>query len=181
MNRKIMNRKIRTLVALSCMCVLFGCGGGGDGGAGGGKVGADLGSAVIKLSTRGTLPEGSAIAGIGVTVNLPAGMTVVTDTSGKVATGVVTGSGVTEGKATILEPDYVAPAATAPAKISFVLAGTDAAGFGTGEFATVRCAVAAGVTPAPTDISLSDFKPVDLRGGAITGLSATHTAEFQLK
>lgn len=174
-----MKTRIGSFVALICMSVLFGCGGGGGGGAGGGKLEPDLGNAVVKLSAQGTLPEGSSIAGIGITVNLPAGMTVVTDSAGKVVSGVVTGSGVTAGKATVVEPDYVAATAATPARLSFVLAGTDAAGFGTGEFATVRCTVATGATPAATDITLSDFKPVDLRGVAITGLSATHTAEFK--
>ncbi|OGW37537.1 MAG: hypothetical protein A2X58_11025 [Nitrospirae bacterium GWC2_56_14] len=170
------------LAVCICALVMFGCGGGGGGGTGGGsKVEPDPvpTTAVVKLYTEGVLPEGTSLAGIGITINLPAGMTVQMDGDGKVAAGTVEGSGVTAGKATLAEPDYTPATDTAPAKLSFVLAGTDAEGFGTGEFATVNCNVTAAVTPQATDITLSDFRPVDLRGAAVEGVTAAHTAEFK--
>ena len=170
------------LAVCICALVIFGCGGGGGGGTGGGsKVEPDPvpTTAVLKLYTEGVLASGTSLAGIGITVTLPAGVTVQTDVDGKVAAGTVEGSGVTAGKATLAEPDYTPATDTAPARLSFVLAGTDAEGFGTGEFATVTCNLAAGATPQATDITLSDFRPVDLRGAAVEGLTAAHTAEFK--
>ena len=170
------------LAVCICALVMFGCGGGGGGGTGGGsKVEPDPvpTTAVLKLYSEGVLPAGTSLAGIGITVNLPAGVTVQTDVDGKVAAGTVEGSGVTAGKATLAEPDYTPATDTAPARLSFVLAGTDAEGFGTGEFATVNCDLAAGATPQATDITLSDFRPVDLRGAAVEGLTAAHTTEFK--
>lgn len=173
---------VKYLVICASALVIFGCGGGGGGGTGGdSKQEPDpvATTAAVKLFSEGTLPAGTSLAGIGITVNLPAGMTVKTDSDGKVVEGTVAGSGVTAGKATLAEPDYTPASDTAPAKLSFVLAGTEAEGFGTGEFATVTCDLAAGTTPQATDITLSDFKPVDLRGGAVAGLTVTHTAEFK--
>lgn len=170
------------LAVCICALVMFGCGGGGGGGTGGGsKVEPDPvpTNAVVKLYSEGVLPAGTSLAGIGITVNLPAGVTVQMDDAGKVVGGAVAGSGVAEGKAVLAEPDYTPATDTAPAKLSFVLAGTDAEGFGTGEFATVTCLVAAGTNPQPTEFTLSDFSPVDLRGAAVEGLTATHTTELQ--
>lgn len=165
-----------------CTLIMFGCGGGGGGGTGGGsKVEPDPvpTTAVVKLFTEGVLPQGTSLAGVGITVSLPAGVTVQTDDAGKVVGGTVAGSGVTEGKAVFAEPDYTPATDTAPAKLSFVLAGTDAAGFGTGEFATVTCVLATGANPPATEFTLSDFRPVDLRGAAVEGLTATHTVELK--
>lgn len=174
----------KMLMGLFLLCTfmgLFGCGGGGGGGTGGGsKVEPDPvpTTAVVKLYAEGVLSEGTSLAGIGITVNLPAGVTVQTDSAGRVVGGAVAGSGVTEGKAVIAEPDYTPATDTAPGKLSFVLAGTDAEGFGMGEFATVTCDLAAGANPQPTDFTLTDFRPVDLRGAPVDDLAATHTLEL---
>ena len=170
------------LAACICALVMFGCGGGGGGGTGGGSKVEPAPvptTAVVKLYSEGVLTSGTSLAGIGITVNLPAGVTVQMDDAGKVVGGAVAGSGVAEGKAVLAEPDYTPATDTAPAKLSFVLAGTDAEGFGTGEFATVTCLVAAGANPQPTEFTLSDFRPIDLRGAAVEGLTVTHTAELQ--
>lgn len=177
-----MIRLMKQVVVIAGALALFGCGGGGGGTAGeGGKttVNVPVTSAVLKLSTEGSLPSGTSLAGIGITVNLPPGLTVKTDSSGKVEAGSVAGSGVTAGKAMTAEPDYTPPTANVPGKLTLVLASTEPQGFGTGEFATVTCDVAAGTTPKATDFTLSGFSPVDLRGAAVSGLSVTHTAEFK--
>ena len=177
-----MKKILQGLVLLCTAMALFGCGGGGGGGTGGGsKVEPDPvpTTGVLKLFTEGILPPGTSLAGIGITVNLPAGLTVKTDVDGKVVAGTVEGSGVTVGKSTLAEPDYTPATETAPAKLSFVLAGTEAEGFGPGEFATVTCDLAAGATLQATDITLTEFRPVDLRGAPVDGLTAAHTVEFQ--
>lgn len=177
-----MNMKtLLKLVILIGSLTMFGCGGGGGGTATdkGGGTAVQPTTAVLKLSSQGTLPTGTSIAGIGITINLPAGVTVKTDSTGKVASEAVVASGTTAGKASFAPPNYVPAAGTTPAKLSFVLASTEAAGFGTGEFATVTCDVATGTTPAATDVTLSDFKPIDLKGVDIPGLSAVHTLELK--
>lgn len=177
-----MKKMVMSLLLICIAMALSGCGGGGGGGGGGGsKVEPDPvpTTAVVKLFTEGILPPGTSLAGIGVTLSLPAGVTVQTGTDGKVVAGTVAGSGVTEGKAVFADPDYTPATDTAPAKLSFVMAGTDAVGFGTGEFATVTCTVAAGANPQATAFTLSDFRPVDLKGAPVDGLAGTLTLELK--
>ena len=175
-------KKFMERLFLMCLAMaLFACGGGGGSGTGGGsKVEPDpvQATAVVKLFSEGILPEGISLSGIGVSIDLPAGMTVKTDTTGKVVAGAVAGSGVTAGKAALAEPDYTPATETAPARLSFVLAGTEAEGFGVGEFAAVTCEMAAGTPAQALDIQLADFKPVDLRGAPVEGLTVSHTADF---
>lgn len=178
---KNMKALLKLVILIGSFAMLFGCGGGGGDSSsdkGGGAV-VQPTTAVLKLSAEGTLPAGTSIAGIGITITLPSGVTVKTDSDGKVASEVVVASGTTAGKATFTPPNYTAATATAPATLSFVLASTEAAGFGTGEFATVTCDVASGASPKATDVTLGDFKPIDLKGVPIQGLSAAHTMELK--
>jgi len=126
--------------------------------------------AVITLSTNGTLSAGTAIGGLGVTVDLPDTVTVKTTAGGTVESGVVVTSGVAAGQATVLAL-YSGATATAPAKLYLVLAG-GSSGMPVGEFATVTCDVKSGVKPAGSDFILNDFSAVDTSGVAIPSLTA---------
>jgi hypothetical protein len=129
--------------------------------------------AVITLNTTGNLNGGTAIGGLGVTINLPDSVSVKT-TGGNVDGAVVKTSGVATGQATLLVL-YSGATTTAPAKLHIVLASsTD--GLQVGEFATVTCDIVTGSGPVESDFSLSDFAPVDIDGAAIQTLTASlHT------
>lgn len=166
------------LVALfGTMVMLYGCGGGGGGGSAGSAPQPT--SAVITLSTQGALPSGTAIAGIGVTVNLPPGVTVPTDGSGGVGSDVIVGSGQTASRAVVTVANFQPATATSPGMLRIVLASSEPGGFMAGEYATVKCGIAAGSRPQATDFSTSDFRVVDLRGGPITTLAPTFAAQIQ--
>jgi len=133
--------------------------------------------AVLKLSSAGALTSGSSLSGIGVKVQLPAGVTVSADAGNVVAAGVVTASGVAA--ASTIPPAVYTPAtATTPATLEFVVVSNTAGGFGVGEFATVNCVIASGNFPTANDFILpaADFKPADLLLQPITSLTATLTA-----
>lgn len=168
---------IGLLISSLALFTLSGCGGGG-GGTGSGTTTLQPTTAVLKLSTQGALPQGSSIAGIGVTVNIPQGVTVKTDASRAVLNTVAVPSGVAA-QATITPPIYTPATSSASGKLSFVLASTQANGFSAGEFVTVNCDGPAGTLPKATDFSLTDFKPVGLNGAAIAGLSTTFTADIK--
>jgi len=174
-----MKRHMTLCLALITFC-LSACGGGGGGSSSG--VVAGGGSqptrATLSISTSGTLSSGATLSGIGITVTLPAGVTVVTDTGGNVGASVVYVSGVSV-PGTVASPLYTAATASAPATLSFVVASSTASGFGTGEFATVNCIIAQGTSPQATDFSLSGFTPSDLSLKPVTGLSASFTALIQ--
>jgi hypothetical protein len=125
---------------------------------------------VIALNTSGSLPSGTTIGGIGVTLNLPDSVTVKTDASGNVDSSVVAASGVAAGQATVITL-YTKPSGTVPAKLHIVLA-SGSAGMPTGEFAKITCAVSTGVKPEASDFSLSEFSPVDTSGAVIPSLAA---------
>lgn len=167
--------RIRTLSIAIPLLLIAACGGGGGGG--GGK--AQPTTAVLKISTQGTLAGGTQIGGIDISVNLPAGVTAKATAdanSGKLVTdaGVVTASGVAAGtNATALAVYTAGP----PAVVSINLANPN--GFGTGEFVTVDCDIAAGHSPKSADFSLAGFTAVDLNGAAIAGLTPGFTADIK--
>jgi hypothetical protein len=126
--------------------------------------------AVIVLNTSGSLPSGSTIGGLGVTLNLPDSVTIKTDASGNVDSGVVATSGVAAGQATVITL-YTAPSGTVAAKLHIVLA-SGSAGMSVGEFAKITCSVRTSGMPAASDFSLSEFSPVDTNGAVIPSLTA---------
>jgi len=126
--------------------------------------------AIIALNTSGSLSSGTTIGGLGVTLNLPDSVTVKTDASGNVDSGVVSTSGVAAGQATVITL-YTGPSGTVAAKLHIVLA-SGSAGMSVGEFAKITCSVRTGGMPAASDFSLSEFSPVDTNGAAIPSLTA---------
>jgi hypothetical protein len=130
---------------------------------------------VLKLSTQGTLPEGTALAGLGVTIELPVGVSAATQSGGAVAATVVVPSGVSQ-NATVA-PVYHAAAGTVPGTLNFVLTSMAVNGFGAGEFATVTLVLSPGTVPLASDFKIISFSPVDLHGGSTTALSATCTLQ----
>jgi hypothetical protein len=105
----------------------------------------------LRLSTTGTLPAGILIGGIDVTVELPAGVTVKTQTAfpQEPDAGVVTISGeaAKAGGATISGTRFVPASGATPATIKFIIGSVNPAagaltGFLTGEFVSIKCDVA---------------------------------------
>ena len=137
-------------------------------------------SAVLKLSTTGTLPTGTSLSGIGVAIDLPSGVSVSTDATGAVSSGVVTASGVAVA-GSIATPLYTPATGATPATLKFVLVSTSASGFGAGEFATVNCKIAPGSFPKSDDFSLpaSEFKPADMTLSPVSGLTESFTATIE--
>jgi hypothetical protein len=159
---------------------------GGDTGGTGGDTGANdpsvptptqYAQAVVTLSTQGLLPQESSIAGIGINLALPPGVTVPT-VNGAVASGVVTGSGEAVSKATITS-DLVPSTSTSTGALRLVVASTQSAGFRVGEFATVICNIAEGSFPQVQGFPVSGFRAVDLHGVTITSLAPASRVEFR--
>lgn len=142
----------------------------GGGGGGGGRQGPT--TAVLTLSTEGTP---TSLIGVGVTVVLPSGVTVKTDSNGDVDSSVVTAGGVAAGQATILAV-YTAATST-PASLSLVVSSTTSS-FSVGQFAIVHCDVHSG-SPKASDFTLTGFDPLDLHANTISGLTATFSAVIQ--
>ena len=163
--------KMRTVVQLVLVLIiltaLWGCGSGGNQG----------------VTAQGTqksvlvLPAGVTVKGIDITLVLPAGATVQADpVTGETLPGVVTLSGSDAGLANSFPLGIYTPAsASVPAKVRIVLISDTA--FVAGEFFTVTCDVAAGVTLAPADFGYEGLVLYDAAtGSAITaGVSATIT------
>ncbi len=166
-------RKLFTLLIIPIL-LLAGCGGGG-----GASVNNSATEAKVTLSTQGTIPTGRALAGIGVTLQLPAGVTPKLDASGGVDSSVVTPSGVLANGATVLTPVYIPASGTTPGSLSFAMASSAATGFGSGEFATVKLKVAAGTTaPTQSDYQVPTATPIDLTGARVSSLSVVFAAEL---
>lgn len=134
-------------------------------------------SAVLKLSSAGTLASGSSLLAINVKVQLPTGVTISADGSNVVNAGVITASGVAAASSVTIV-GYTLATATAPATLEFLISSNVAGGFGVGEFATVNCLIVAGNFPATGDFILpsADFKPADILIQPVAGLTASLTA-----
>ena len=105
----------------------------------------------LRLSTTGTLPTGTLIGGIDVTVELPAGVTVKTQAAfpQEPDTGVVTISGepAKAGGTTISGAKFIPASGATPATLKFIIGSVNPAsgalsGFLQGEFVSIKCDVA---------------------------------------
>jgi hypothetical protein len=153
---------------------LAACGGGGSSASnsGGGTIIPPSRNANLKLATSGT--PSAPLAGIGITVTLPDGVAPALNGDGSVAAEAAAVTGVAA-PGTVLAPVYVSASGAAKGTLRLAMASSIAAGFGTGEFATVTLVVAAGSNPALSDFTISGVNPIDVSGNAATGLTATVT------
>ena len=165
-------KKINLVVLISSLVSIFvvtGCGGGG--GSGGGTTPSPVTptKAVVNLSTVGS-PSAAPLIGVQATLHLPVGVTVKasvnapqTDTNVVVASGNAVPADLVFGVYSGTVNAYVAKAA----------------GFASGEFATVNCDIAVGSSPSASSFSVSDLIVSDLVGGLITGLTPSISISFQ--
>lgn len=130
-------QKIYIFFIISLLFVA-GCGGGSVGTTGGSNN--EAATYKVTLATEGTLA--GSLAGIGVTLQLPTGVTPKLAADGSVDSSVVKASGVMANNASMVPPEYTPASGTTAGTLSFVLASTAAKGFGIGEFATVTLNVA---------------------------------------
>ena len=116
-------------------------------------------TAIVKIASEGTLPSGTVIGGIDLTITLPAGISVKSaDNPPQPDNGVVAASGVAANSSIM--------AKYTPAKGTLHIVIANAEGFGTGEFVTINCDLA-GSAPTETDIKVPDF--------TVSGLSTSQT------
>jgi hypothetical protein len=139
------------------------------------NVTVQLTAAVLKISTAGT---DTSLSGVGITVSLPAGVTVKTDAGGAVDPSVVTVSGVAV-PSTLIAPLYTPATATTNATLTFAVASNVAGGFNVGEFATVTCDITPGVFPRAAEFTLSGLNPGDLFLQPVTGLTPSMLVELR--
>ena len=157
------------LLVLICILVSLAACGGGGGGGGGSTTPAPT-QAVLTLSTSGT----GTIAGIEVTVNLPAGVTAkATAAPGNPSVfvadvGVVTSAGSATGAEAAMAT-FVTSTTSSTSKLMVYVA--KSSGFTTGNYAVIKCDIAAGHVPAAANFSVSDFQPVDVDGAAMTSIT----------
>jgi hypothetical protein len=169
-------KKIRSLVVSSAVAALLlsaGCGGGG----GSPTPPAAATTATLTLTSSGTLPAGTQIGGINVTVTIPTTVSVKA-TPNKVNPSQVTYSGAVTASGVALSTDALTLAAlTSPTTVNVQL--TNPHGFGVGEFAKIMFDIASGSEVVPGEFSAGSFVAVDLNGAPISGLTASLEAVIQ--
>lgn len=136
-------------------------------------------SAILKLSIQGTLPAGTALSGLGLTVTLPDGVIVETNADGTVKSGMLAPSGVLSPSTASCIQTYMPASGATPGKLDIIVISTQQNGFGTGEFATVTCKLTKQVDVTAASIVLSDFKPADLNLTPISGLTPVVSVALQ--
>lgn len=163
---------MKKLIIYLCMlaglvALLTACSGGGSSA----PAPNSAGTATLTLSTSGTPSPAGNLSGIGLTVTLPVGVTVATNSDGSVATGVVIPSGLLSSGTATNNAVYNSSTRT----LSLTIVSTQAAGFGVGQFATVVCSYS-GAAPSSSGFSLSSFAPADLLLQPVSGLTAAYSA-----
>ena len=162
-------RRMSLFIPIISLLMITACGGGGA---------AAPTKAIITISASGPLANGTLIGGIDSALNLPAGVSVkaTADAANPAAlvtdAGVLAASGVAAGTNTTVLGTYT------PAPPAVTIKVINPAGFGTGEFVTVNCDIAAGSMVKAFDFSATALTAVDLNGAAITGLNAGLTVEL---
>lgn len=129
---------------------------------------------VLRMLTAGA-PD--IIAGIDLTLDLPAGVIVHADPiTGEVAAGVVTVSGVASVGGNRLSSARFTPASGgSPAKLQVIL--VNVAGFGPGEFVTIRFDLAGGASfPAADAFSVTSLFAKGRDGSGLAGITAAPAA-----
>lgn len=142
---------LTTLTAI--IAIVAGCGGGGGTGAAT-PQNADSTPTVTTFFLT-TVGNPTTLYGLELKGELPAGVTLHTDTMGQLDTGVVIASG--EGAGGVIVSDYRSTASTR----TFTISLTKLAGFHIGEFARVTAQVATGTTFLPENVLLSGVKVYD--------------------
>ena len=149
--------------------------GGGDGTTGGGSTQPT--KAVVKIAMTGTLPTGTLIGGIDITVSLGPGVTAKsTSNPPETDAGVVVASGVASTNALILAT-YTPSSGSAHGTARLLV--IKSSGFGTGEFATVHGDIAAGYNPTSADFTVNALTVIDLNGAPLSGLTAVFKVNNQ--
>ncbi len=148
------------------LTLLAACGSGGSGG--GGVTVSQPTTAVLTLSTAGTIPATTTINAYDVTVTLPAGVTVKSSVNAPLTDdGVVTATTGTASNITILGV-YTAATGTFPGKVKISIINFDpitGAGFDPGPFCKVNGNIAAGHYPTASSFvqpTLDDATGTDL-------------------
>lgn len=162
---------LKTACSLPLLIALAACGGGSSAST------PTYTNATVKIAIAGALPAGTNISGVGVTVTLPAGVTIATDISGAVAAGAVTPSGIFA-TGTQTAPIYTAANGANQATLKLGMAsGTVAGENQAGEIATVVFNLASGTVPTSADFSLSDLVVVNATTyNSIPGFSGSVTS-----
>jgi hypothetical protein len=162
----------------AALFTLSGCGSGG-----GGNTTPALPKAVVTLSTQvtqGTIAS-KQIHGIQATLILPAGVTVKADSTGKTGDKVVVASG--DAADAVLQVGNYTPA-TGSTKGTVKIEIVKTSGFDPGNFVTVTCDLATGISPKAEEFQVTDFKAVECQdvqscGTTIDNLSVSITSEIK--
>ncbi len=173
---------IGLLLLSVCVLTITGCGN-----SGGGEIEAPIPAsqpttATVRIFTQGTL-IGTKIYGVDIYTSLPAGVTIkatadtVNSSVFMVNQGLVAASGVGVGTQVQVLATYTAASSSSAGKVHIRIMNPD--GFGTGEFATAVCDIAAGYTPKEADFSQAGFIAYDVNGAPISGLNAAITVEIK--
>lgn len=167
-------RKLFLLFALSSLFIITACG---SKGGGGGSTAVQLTTAKLKLSTSGSLPAGTLIGGIDVTIVLPDGVSAMSTTAPITDSGVVTASGLATPSSATVMGKYSAASGATHGNVRVLLAYPN--GLTKGEFATVNCEIASGNVPTEDQFIINATEVKDINGVVITGMSVTREATIQ--
>ena len=126
----------------------------------------------LRISSTSSTGTSGVIGAVDVTVILPSGVKVNTDTAtGETAAGVVTISGVAAvGDNKLIAAKFTPAAGGAPAQLHILL--INSRGFGLGEFAAIRFEVEGGTFPAKDAFSVAGFTANGLTGSQLKEVSA---------
>lgn len=127
-------------------------------------------STILKLNLSGLFASGTLVKGLNLTLNMPAGVSIRTDSLGSPLSGIIIPSGVAAQNA-ILEQSLYHSSGN-----YVIIALLSGYGFGSGEFATFRLLTAPNVIPTVNDFTVTGLSVFTQNGLDITSASTVTVA-----
>ena len=148
-------KKIKIIIGIVTMVAIYGCGGSGGSNGSSGSSGTDVfpaGKATLSFTAMSTAKLPASISGIDISLNLPVGMTVGTESG---SSGVVSSASIASGSALSRTGLAYGTYSASSNKVHLIMATTSTT-FRSGEFLRLTCSVAQN-----SNITLSNVKALN--------------------
>jgi hypothetical protein len=177
---------VRSVIILTTLCLLAACGGGGGSNSSSSTptptpdptpTPTPIQQTTAALTLSATGATSVALAGVGVTIVLPTGVTPKLNSSGEVDSSVVQVSGAALPGTSLAV--YLPATTTNKGKLTLAVASSSQTGFIGGNYALVTLQIAQGTTVSQSDFNLTGFSAIATSGATVTGYTPGFGATIQ--
>ena len=175
---------VRSVIIIITLCLLAACGGGSGSNSSSSTptptpdpTPTPIQQTTAALTLSATGATSVALAGVGVTIILPTGVTPKLNSSGEVDSSVVQVSGAAVPGTSLAA--YLPATTTDKGKLTLAVASSSQTGFTGGDYALVTLQIARGTTVSQSDFTLTGFSAIATSGATVTGYTPGFGATIQ--